>query len=527
MAKIILQPGRPEERVLQVGDGLHVIGSEEGSDIRCADPAISARHALLNVNAQGAILEALDGVGSIFCEGEAIDFKVLIGGEIFRCGETTFLFVHEVVPEMDDGAEADPERTLMCKADALPHSIDEIHSTRRQTGAEARLQILLQVNSILSSPGSIDSVLERILDLVFRILDVDRAAVLMTNAKGELEQRIAKMRDGSEPRKQIFSKSIVTLASEQKSAALIADAAADSRMDMAQSIVQQSIRCSMCAPFLRRAKETGKDETEVMGVLYVDNLTTPNCFGESDLEFLSAFASQAAIAIENSRLYEQLAAQAVKTNTLSRFFPPAVVKHLSETEIVTTDTEVTALFSDISAFTAMSARMSPRQVVELLNEYFPNMVDIVFKYDGTLEKYIGDALMAVWGWPVRREDDAQRAVKAAILMQRAMRALNGMKGQANRFDIHIGINSGPVAAGNIGSDRYIQYATIGDTTNVAARACSCAGEAQIVITDRTFRHLPPDRFPIEDAGQHKVKGKDQPLQLYRVLWEQAPRNLDP
>ncbi len=525
MAKIILQPGRPEERVLSILEGLHVIGNEPGSDIQCADPAMAPRHALLNVNAQGAILEALDGLGSIFCEGEAIDFKVLIGGEIFKCGETTFVFVHEVLPPPQDGA-FDPERTLICKADVAPQSIEEIHSTRREAGAEVRLQILLQVNAILSSPGSIDSVLERILDLVFRILDVDRAAVLMVTEAGELEQRIAKMRDGSEPKKRIFSQSIVTLAREQRSAALIADAAADARMDMAQSIVQPSIRCSMCAPFLRRSKESGRDETEVLGVLYVDNLTTPNCFGEQDLEFLSAFAAQAAIAIENSRLYEQLAAQAVKTNTLSRFFPPAVVKHLSETEIVTTDTEITALFSDISAFTAMSARMSPRQVVELLNEYFPNMVDIVFKYDGTLEKYIGDALMAVWGWPYRRPDDPGRAVKAAILMQRAMKALNGMKGASNRFEIHIGINSGPVAAGNIGSDKYIQYATIGDTTNVAARACGCAQEGQIVITDRTYQLLEQDRFPIEDAGTHQVKGKDRPLQLYRVLWEEAPRNMD-
>lgn len=189
------------------------------------------------------------------------------------------------------------------------------------------------------------------------------------------------------------------------------------------------------------------------------------------------------------------------------------------------ETEVTTLFADISDFTKMSSLMEPHQVIEMLNEYFKVMVEeIVFPYEGTLEKYIGDALLAIWGAPYRKEDDAQRAVRAAIEMQWAVCRLNEdwLHRRDLQIQIHIGINTGKVAAGNIGSERLIQYAAIGDTTNVTSRICSVAQAGEILISQSTFNKIKNWNFPLEKIAPISVKGKDRPLQLYRLLWENWP-----
>ncbi len=261
-------------------------------------------------------------------------------------------------------------------------------------------------------------------------------------------------------------------------------------------------------------------------MLYVDNLSLSNVYSDEDVDFLTALANQAAIAIDNSRLYKKMREEAVIRDKLERFFPPDVTKKLREEgnlEII--DAEVTALFADICSFTQMSSHMEPRQVIEMLNEYFKVMVEeIVFPYEGTLEKYIGDALLAVWGAPYPKEDDTQRSVRAAIEMQWAVCRLNEEWAQRGRqpIQIHIGINTGKVAAGNIGSEKLIQYAAIGDTTNEASRICSAASAGEILISQSTFDKLQGWNLPLEVLDLIKVKGKEQPLQLYRVLWEQWP-----
>jgi len=183
-----------------------------------------------------------------------------------------------------------------------------------------------------------------------------------------------------------------------------------------------------------------------------------------------------------------------------------------------------ALFSDISGFTKMCSMMEPRKIISMLNEHFKIMVeDIVFKYEGTLEKYIGDALFAIWGAPCRTTSDEEKAIKAAIDMQWAVRRLNQEreKRKEKPIAIHIGINSGKVAAGNIGSERLLQYATIGDTTNVTSRICSEAKADEILISQTTKEKLKSQIFPLEKIPPVIVKGKDEPIQLYRLLWQQV------
>jgi adenylate cyclase len=157
--------------------------------------------------------------------------------------------------------------------------------------------------------------------------------------------------------------------------------------------------------------------------------------------------------------------------------------------------------------------MEPREVVAILNRYFPVMAEIVFRHEGTLEKYIGDALMAIWGAPAPHEDDADRALQAALDMRRALKVLNAQLKEP--LEVHMGLNAGPVAFGNIGSADYQQFAAIGDATNVASRVCSLASNGEILISE-TLRERLRGGYDLEALPLALVKGKDKPLQAYRV-----------
>ena len=216
--------------------------------------------------------------------------------------------------------------------------------------------------------------------------------------------------------------------------------------------------------------------------------------------------------------------ESVASEHLSRFFAPDIAARIAAEPDVTvraTEAHATILFVDISGFTEMSSSMKPQQVVDLLNAYFPALVEVVFRHTGTLEKFIGDALLAIWGAPFCHPDDADRAVAAAIDMQRAVAPLNRRLIAAGHdpIAIHIGLCSGPVAAGYIGTESYVQYAAIGDTTNVASRICSVAGAGEILIAESTRALLTRRGVVLEPVPPVSVKGKAEPLVLHRVCHE--------
>ena len=218
---------------------------------------------------------------------------------------------------------------------------------------------------------------------------------------------------------------------------------------------------------------------------------------------------------------QAMAGEAVVNERMSRFFSPEIAVRIAtepEVTVKAAECRVTILFSDISGFTSMASGMRPQEVVDLLNDYFPRMVEIVFRHGGTLEKFVGDALLAVWGAPMGRPDDAVRAVTAALEMQAAVERFNASRDAAGAapIRIHVGIASGQAAAGYIGTASYIQYAVIGDTTNVASRICSAAGPGEVLIGAGTRDLIPADAFAIEAMAPLIAKGKDLPLEVFRV-----------
>ncbi|MDQ3998135.1 MAG: GAF domain-containing protein, partial [Gemmatimonadota bacterium] len=292
------------------------------------------------------------------------------------------------------------------------------------------------------------------------------------------------------------------------------DAGEDTRFG-GQSIVMQRVRSAICAPLLA-------GEGRVLGVLYVDNVTTTHRFSEEDLEFLVAFSGIAAVAIENNQYAERFRRETLVRSNFERFFAPALAARIAATpEAVRLGGEkrlVTVLFTDIRGFTPLSEGMRPDDIAALLTDYRTQMVDIVFRHGGTLDKFIGDAVMAQWGAPLEAADDPDRAVRAAIEMVGALDGLNERFRADGRPELQVGIglNYGEAFAGYIGSESRLEFTVIGDTVNTASRLSSAAGPREILISEalRGVLASPPE---LAECPPLDLKGKSQPVPVYRVL----------
>jgi adenylate cyclase len=202
----------------------------------------------------------------------------------------------------------------------------------------------------------------------------------------------------------------------------------------------------------------------------------------------------------------------------ARYTSDAVVEEIlrtGEVNLTGEKRDVTVLFADIRNFTAFAESRPPEEVMRVLNEVLGRLADSVLEWGGTLDKFLGDGLMAVWGAPVKHDDDAASAVSAALRMMEEFRAQQHLDPDAPKFELGIGLNTGPVLAGSLGSARRTEYTCIGDTVNVASRLCALAGPGEILVGEGTARAL-EHVGPLEPLSPVRVKGKAQPVPLFRV-----------
>ena len=226
------------------------------------------------------------------------------------------------------------------------------------------------------------------------------------------------------------------------------------------------------------------------------------------------------------RLYQE---RHVLRDTFSRYVSPElceeILKNPGLLALGGRRQEVTVLFADIRNFTSMSEAMAPEAVVEVLNTYFTEMVDLVFKYQGTLDKFVGDALMAVFGVPLPLPQAATRAVECALAMQRHLRQMQAA-GQTPIQGMRIGINTGEAIVGNIGSNKRMDFTVVGDAVNVAARLQELAKEvdADTLISQATFQAL-EGQFQTVPEPSVVLRGRKEPTITYR-LNALSPKNAE-
>jgi adenylate cyclase len=512
------------------------LGRAVTSDVPVYDPTVSRRHAELSLTNDGVRIRDLGSSNGTFVNGARVTETNVVDGDIVTFGKVGFKVV-EVTPPIAGGmvpeqvgpaAKPPPDATIVRQVAVSADGELEQQVVSRPSGAShlklegesleerqaRKLSLLLEISKELSKQQDVNKLLEKVVDITFQVMNVDRVSILMCEGEvQELVPRVSKNRLGDAGGSRHVPQSIARRAVDERLAILTDNAAADERFK-GKSIVLQSVRSAMCTPLM------GSNGT-VLGIIYVDNLTATNSFSDEDLEFLIAFSGIAAVAIENNQLNDRVRREAVMLSNFQRYFAPDLASQIASQEGVVqlggTKRPVVVFFSDIRGFTPMSEEMSPDEIATLLTEYFTEMVEIVFEHGGTLDKFMGDAIMALWGAPLSRDDDADRAIQAAIEMQGVLDELNDKWAEEGRrrVQIGIGINFGEVFAGNIGSDRRLEYTVIGDAVNTASRLCAQAGPGEILITEPLYRSLkqPPQ---VETLAPLQLKGKAQAVPLYRV-----------
>ncbi|HJS42863.1 MAG TPA: adenylate/guanylate cyclase domain-containing protein [Gemmatimonadales bacterium] len=525
---------------LQLGRKL-VVGRAVTSDVPIYDLTISRRHAEIVLTETGVRVTDLGSSNGTFLNGAKVteaeagaNDVVTFGKVAFRVKEVTTPIRPQVVAPPPDfggaragkggiGAGTIVRQMPVSISGGVPAIVmDEPQGTSHLKvkadnlveRREKKLSLLLEVSKELSKQQELDRLLDKVVDFTFQIMNVDRVSILLLDGKSnELVPRISKSRTGDASAAKHVPQSIARKAVEERVAILSDNAAADERFK-GKSIVIQSVRSAMCTPLM------GSD-SKVLGILYVDNLTATHSFADEDLEFLIAFGGLTAVAIENSQLSDRLRREAVVVSNFQRYFAPNLATQIAQQEgevaLGGTKRPVVVFFSDIRGFTPMSETMNPDEIAGLLTDYFTEMVDIVFEHSGTLDKFMGDAIMALWGAPIAHEDDADRAMQCALDQIQTLEKMNAKWKESGRHPlaIGIGINFGEVFAGNIGSNRRLEYTVIGDAVNTASRLCSIAGMNEILISEPFYKALKkPPR--VETLEPIQVKGKARKVPVYRV-----------
>jgi len=538
------------------------IGRAKDNEIVLNDRRVSRKHAFIFNDGSG--FKVVDGfvengqlyrsVNHVFVNDEVRLESMLSEGDVMIIGESRLEF-HKVIERVAIQAtrpvtlsstierEVEPSQNVNFDDSPLGHtqvqiSVNEIIGRKSNLSLESAvatpeeikdlrrkakfLDLLFEMSKTLGTVFDLEEIFEKATDLIFRGTPADRVIALLADEAGNydsLYQIGAKTRDASFEKlseKLSVSRTITRRVLEDGVAILSQDAKTDEQFQGAESIVSQGVRSTICAPLIT--------QSGVHGVLYADRLDPFAAFRQDHLELISAVGAQTAVTVETVKAHKRLAREEVARANYSRFMPEYVVQQLLKDpdsfRLGGVNQIITVLFADIRGFTSISENENPEKVVGLLNHYFTAMTEIIFEHGGTLDKYIGDGLMALFGAPTATPDDAKNALNAAVAMQKRLVTLKAELAEQgfDRIAIGIGLHTGVATIGYIGSERRSEYTAIGDTVNLASRLESNTVGGQILISEATARAA-GNIFPMIRREPLTVKNRKQPVDLFEVKWD--------
>jgi adenylate cyclase len=387
------------------------------------------------------------------------------------------------------------------RKEVLPRSLD----------THEEINLLYKIEEKISACFDIKQIAHIILLESKRVVPCENASLMLINEEKETLEMVSAVGDKVDEGLAFkLGKGIAGIVA-QKGTLIISNEIAQDRRFIPGKM---KIKSLLCIPL--------KIKQKVLGVINLSN-KQEGAFTERDAGLLMVLATQAAHSIENALFYEQRLNEDRLMRNLERYLSPHLVKELMENKhdlnLGGVKKRVVVLFADIRRFTSLSEELEPEEIVKFLNEYFTKMVDIIFKYGGMIDKFVGDEIMAIFGAPITHRDDASRAIQTAIEMQRETKELKRQWGGDNTraFSIGIGINSGEVIAGNIGSQKHMDYTVIGDAVNIAKRLESRAHKNQILVT-RGVLNMIEDGYQFREIGKLRVKGKKLPVEVFEVAY---------
>jgi adenylate cyclase len=536
MARLIISSPDGKNGILELTKPVTTIGRGNANDLVLNDSSVSRFHAVIKLKENSIFVADRGSTNGILLNDKRISKETEL-----KDGDTAMVGSYRLRLENVD------DKGIQVRRGQWPSTLNNIIRGRSESATLARsagisssaltdlagrikklerenylLTVLYEAGKALNSKLALEHICDQVVSLACLIEGVERGFVMLFDESGEVvRQSEVRYRDpqGAESRPQIIlSKSVLEMIRSERQPILIEDVSQDERFSGSESMKISGLRSAMCAPL------QGKER--LFGILYVDNLEKASAFTQEELNVFALVAAQAGAAIDNTAAHEKIAQQSLQRSALERFLSPEVAEMVvanPDIRLGGTNQEVTVLFADIRDFTQMSENLEPSRVVEILNEYFTRVTDVIFDNGGTLDKYMGDAVMAVFGAPISKGKDAANAVNSAIQIQRLLIELN-RDAAARKWPelrVGIGINTGNAIAGNIGSPRRLDYTVVGDAVNTAQRLMANAMGGQILIAESTASKLSRS-FDLERLPEMKVKGRSEAVPVFSVGWKDKP-----
>jgi adenylate cyclase len=532
MARLIISSPDGKNGILELNKPVITVGRGIANDLVLNDSSVSRFHAVIKLRDNSIFIADRGSTNGLVLNDKKISKETeLKNGDVALVGLYKLLLENvgeegiqvrrgEWPSTMNHLMHGREEQAMLPRSGAVPKGdLTDLSSRVKKLERENYLlTVLYEAGKALNSKLAMEHICEQVVSLACLIEGVERGFVMLFDERGEVvRQSEVQYRDpassGSRPQI-ILSKSVLEMVRKEKQPILIENVSEDERFSGSESLKISGLRSAMCAPLV------GKDR--LFGILYVDNLERASAFTQEELNVFALVAAQAGAAIDNAAAHEKIAQQALQRSALERFLSPEVVEMVvanPDIRLGGVNQEVTVMFADIRGFTSMSEKMEPGRVVEILNEYFTRVTDVIFDNGGTLDKYIGDAVMAVFGAPISKGNDAANAVNSAIQIQRLLIELNRDAAARNwpELRVGIGINTGSAIAGNIGSPRRLDYTVVGDAVNTAQRLMANATGGQVLISESTANKLGKN-FDLERLPELKVKGRNEAVPVFRVNW---------
>jgi adenylate cyclase len=527
-----------EERAVSLAGGRIRLGRGSDNDVVLSDVSVSRYHAEILREPNGWSVHDLKSTNGIEVNRAPVEKAPLRAGDLLTIGSFEVRLEEEetlkaTAEEVGEGTLAGLSNATIIRplSDfAAAYGLQEVPGrpvpaamapaavteTEDQAYVHRMFGFLTRLARMLTLAESVDDVLSRVLDLAFEAFPVDRGFILVSDDSGELVCELARVKDRVEfrPSGEVpVSRTMLRTVMHERVALVTFDAQADQRLSGGESIRLHQIRSAMCAPLWSGER--------IMGVIQVDSPIQVGAFGERDLDVLTTLANYVAVAVERIRYARKAEFERLVRTRLERYHSPGVIEEVlrrgDEGMRSLQSAEATVLFADLVGFTAFAENAPPERVAESLDAFLDLSVEAIFRAGGTLDKFIGDCVMAFFGAPVAQPDHALRAVRAALEIQErlgawnAQRVAEGLPG----FKARVALNSGPVVVGDIGSARRVDYTVLGNTVNVASRLEGIAPPDEIVIGPETHRLL-GGAIPTVPLGELQLKGLQQKIQAYRV-----------
>ena len=383
----------------------------------------------------------------------------------------------------------------------------------REVDFGMRDHLLYELARDLSSSLELDVVLRKVMDRVITLMKASRGFIVLVDPiTGTMSvQMSGGETDPEKSRHFLGSRTVIERVVTTGQAVVSTDATLDDRFKGQQSVILQNLRSIIAVPLVTKGK--------VIGAVYVDNPFRASIFEEEDKEFLQAISDLAAIAIDNARQYE-------RSEFLRQLFELHVNKQVTDYVLERSDRnnmllpgerrEVTMLNSDIAGFSALSQRMDASQLVSFLNDYFSRMIEVVLEHGGNIDKFQGDGMLVVFGAPNPMSDHATRALAAAKAMIREIDRLNRELVESGRpaIAVGIGMDTGEVVAGHVGSKRRLEFTLFGVPVNNSSYL-SKVRPAKVLMSETTRDSLPAG-IDVVDFEPLLLKGANEKQPIYQL-----------